>query len=401
MTTKASTRSTSRALGVAGASALVAGAAFVFAYGALPELLSVSYSQTIATSTIAAGPKAPPPPPPLNKAAYNNALLALAHVATSSLWYTAFLAGTGSTSSPQAITVTLPGAVSTTSPQATTTTVVHKELWPVWGAAYPRDSRALLPFNRIVAYYGNFYSRGMGVLGEYDPPEMLEKLKAAVDEWQAADPTTPIVPAIHYIVEVAQGSAGKDGKYVARMPDSQIDKALELAGQIHGVVFLDFQVGLSDLQSELPIYEEYLKLPTVHAAVDPEFAMQTSARPPGRVIGTLDAADINWAAGYLASLVQTYDLPPKILVVHRFTEDMVTNYKKIETRPEVQLVMDMDGWGGQAKKKGTYNQVIYSEPVQFTGFKLFYKNDIKDGEPILSPEQVLQLTPAPSYIQYQ
>src|SRR6187402_3532000 len=37
--------------------------------------------------------------------------------------------------------------------------------WPVKGA-YPKPG-ALLPFKRIVAYYGNLYSKKMGALGEY------------------------------------------------------------------------------------------------------------------------------------------------------------------------------------------------------------------------------------------
>jgi hypothetical protein len=139
----------------------------------------------------------------------------------------------------------------------------------------------------------------------------------------------------------------------------------------------------------------------VHLGIDPEFAMKASGSPPGRVIGTLDAADVNYAAQYLATLVKQNDLPPKILVVHRFTHDMLTNYKNIKPLPEVQVVIDMDGWGGQAKKKGTYTYVVAAEPVQFTGFKLFYKNDVLDGQTMLTPSQVLDLTPAPVYIQYQ
>ena len=57
---------------------------------------------------------------------------------------------------------------------------------------------------------------------------------------------------------------------------------------------------------------------------------------------------------------------------------MVTNYKNIKLHPEVQLVMDMDGWGEPDLKTGTYRYFINQEPVQFTGFtSLFYKNDIK------------------------
>jgi hypothetical protein len=64
--------------------------------------------------------------------------------------------------------------------------------------------------------------------------------------------------------------------------------------------------------------------------------------------------------------------------------------------------MDMDGWGSQAKKKGTYNRVIAPEPVQFTGLKLFYHADLKaPSTGMLSMDEVLSLTPAPIYIQYQ
>jgi hypothetical protein len=124
--------------------------------------------------------------------------------------------------------------------------------------------------------------------------------------------------------------------------------------------------------------------------------------PPGREVGSFDAADINWAANYLAGIVKEKNLPPKILIVHRFTQDMVTNYKRIAPLPEVQIVIDMDGWGSQEKKYTTYTWIVAAEPVQFTGFKLFYKNDLKPpSSGMMSPAQVLGLTPAPVYIQYQ
>jgi hypothetical protein len=185
------------------------------------------------------------------------------------------------------------------------------------------------------------------------------------------------------------------------MPDSQIDHALELAGKVNGIVILDVQVGLSNLQTEIPLLADYLKKPNVHLAIDPEFAMHNGAKP-GTVIGSFDAADINWTGNYLAQLVKDNNLPPKVLIVHRFTEGMVTNYQNIKPLPEVQIVMDMDGWGFAAKKVNTYNSVVYPEPVQFTGFKLFYKNDVKPPSTgMLTPSEVLDLTPSPSFIQYQ
>ncbi|MEO6150672.1 MAG: hypothetical protein ABIN95_12350, partial [Mucilaginibacter sp.] len=122
----------------------------------------------------------------------------------------------------------------------------------------------------------------------------------------------------------------------------------------------------------------------------------------GKKIGTYDADDVNYVTGYLAGIVKKYNLPPKILVVHRFTKKMVTNTPGIKLRPEVQVVMDMDGWGEPELKLGTYRNHIFPEPVQFTGFKLFYKNDLKKApHRMLTPAEILKYKPAPIYIQYQ
>jgi len=271
--------------------------------------------------------------------------------------------------------------------------------WPVKGG-YPKPG-AILPFKRIVAYYGNLYSKKMGVLGEYPPDEMLKKLGVEIKKWEAADTTTPVQPALHYIAVTAQGSPGKDGKYRARMPFKQIDSILGMAARIHALVFLDIQVGFSNVQAEVPLLEKYLKMPHVHLGIDPEFSMKTGKKP-GTVIGTMDAADVNFVSNYLANLAKTNNLPPKILVVHRFTRPMITNYKNIQKHPEVQIVMDMDGWGEPSLKHDSYKLYVANEPVQFTGFKLFYKNDIrKPKSRMLTPAEVLNQKPSPIYIQYQ
>ena len=272
-------------------------------------------------------------------------------------------------------------------------------LWPVKTAPYP-DFGSILPFHRIVAYYGNFLSTKMGVLGQYPPEQMLSMLEQEVAKWQAADPSTPVVPALDYIAVTAQGYPGPDGKYRYRMPDSEIDKAIELADQVNGIVILDVQVGLSTVRDEVPLLEKYLKLPNVELALDPEFAM-SPGQVPGKYIGTLSATDINYAAYYLAEIVNLYKLPPKVLIVHRFTENMVTDYQNIDPLPEVQVVMDMDGYGTPAQKKKVYADVVYSEPVQFSGIKLFYKNDITYGGRMMTPEEVLSMRPIPSFIQFQ
>jgi len=271
--------------------------------------------------------------------------------------------------------------------------------WPV-KAAYPLPG-ALLPFNRIVAFYGNLYSTKMGILGELPKQQMLDRLQGEVAKWQAADSSVHVIPALHYIAVTAQGSGGKDGKYRLRMPAKQIDTVLSWAKEIDALVFLDIQVSHSTVQTEIPLLEKYLQMPNVHLGIDPEFSMKNGEKP-GTKIGTFNDADINFAVDYLTALVKKNNLSPKILVVHRFTQGMITNYDKIKKNPEVQVVIDMDGWGSKVLKKGTYKRYIYKEPVQFTGFKLFYKNDTKTGaSQLYTPEELLKFTPKPIYIQYQ
>lgn len=272
--------------------------------------------------------------------------------------------------------------------------------WPHSPQSYPLPG-AILPFKRIVAYYGNLYSKKMGVLGEYPPNEMWKKLNAEVKTWEEVDPSTPVQPAIHYIAAVAQGNPMDDGSYTKRMPAAQIDSALSIAKMGDAIVFLDVQVGKSNVQKEVPALEKYLKMPNVHLGIDPEFSMK-EGHVPGRKIGTMNADDVNFCAGYLAKLVKENNLPPKILIVHRFTQGMLRNYKDISLRPEVQIVMNMDGWGEPILKYSTYKLYIHKEPVQFTGFKLFYKNDLKKApHRMLTPQDLMKLKPQPIYIQYQ
>jgi hypothetical protein len=272
--------------------------------------------------------------------------------------------------------------------------------WPVKKSPLPLPG-AILPFNRVVAYYGNLYSKNMGVLGEYEPKVMMAKLKAECKVWEKADTLTPVIPALHYICVTAQADAGRNGLHNLRMPFSQIDKVIAMAKEMNALVFLDIQVGFSTVQTELPLLEKYLKMPNVHFGIDPEFSMKEGS-VPGKRIGTFDADDINYVSGYLAGLVKKNNLPPKIFVVHRFTKRMVTNYQDVKLRPEIQFVMDMDGWGPPELKKGTYKAYVAGEPVQFTGFKLFYKNDIRNApKRMLTPKEVLALRPSPIYIQYQ
>ena len=275
---------------------------------------------------------------------------------------------------------------------------------PVWPVKGPDPlPGSLLPDNRIVAFYGNPLSKRMGVLGELPPDEMMAKLEREAKAWSAADPSTPVKKALHLIAVTAQGSAGRDGKYRLRMDSTLIEKVYGWAQKHDAILFLDVQVAQSSLQEELPRLARFLKRPDVHLGIDPEFSMHygSSGKVPGTKIGTFKAADVNYAASFLADLVTAEKLPPKILVVHRFTRSMLPDAEEIKLDPRVQVVIDMDGWGPPQLKRDSYHDYVYEHPVQFTGFKLFYHNDTKKGHALMTPGDVLALFPKPLYIQYQ
>jgi hypothetical protein len=271
--------------------------------------------------------------------------------------------------------------------------------WPVKRPATLPGS--ILPEKRIVAYYGNPLSKRMGALGEYPKEEMLRRLQKEVARWEQVDPSLPVQPALHLIAVVAQGAPGKAGKYRMVMPDTIVNQVYGWAKETKAIFFIDIQTGHDNIRTIVPRFEWLLKNPDVHLAIDPEFNLIQSGRVPGSKIGTYDAADINYVSGYLKELVQKYELPPKVFIVHRFTRKMVTNAKNIRLYPEVQIIMNMDGWGAPLLKRDSYKDYIVAEPVEYTGFKLFYHNDTKKGDPLLTPREVLKLTPKPLYIQYQ
>jgi hypothetical protein len=256
--------------------------------------------------------------------------------------------------------------------------------------------RPLLPAHRIVAYYGNPLAKEMGVLGELPPADMLNQLKQQAAAIGAADRTRTVLLALELVTPAAQADPGEDGLYRARMKPEVIEQVAQWAESVQGLLIIDVQPGRSSVADEVNVLLPFLRRPYVHLALDPEFAMSQSAAP-GEVVGTMDAADINGAIRTLADLVVAEHLPPKILVVHRFTEGMLTNYAEIKPDPNVQVVVTMDGFGPPDLKLAQYDEYVHNQPVERAGIKLFYHHDT----PLLTPAQIVDLDPFPDLVIYQ
>jgi hypothetical protein len=268
----------------------------------------------------------------------------------------------------------------------------------VTGGAYQDvpQPHALLPRHRIVGFYGNPLSARMGILGALPPAAMLKRLSEQAAAYARADTTHPVLPALHLVAVVAQRAPGKDRMHRARMPDTLVERVAGWAESRGWLLFLDVQVGRSSVRTEVQRLLPFLRRPYVHLAIDPEFAMAGN-QVPGKVIGSLDAADVNDAVELLAGVVAEDSIPAKVLVVHRFTTRMLSGVNRIRRDARVQVVIDMDGFGWPALKLDSYRYCVAREPVQYAGFKLFYQQD----RPLMSVTDVLALKPAPLFVLYQ
>ena len=251
--------------------------------------------------------------------------------------------------------------------------------------------------HRLVSYYGHPLSGAMGVLGQYEPEVMVERLKEQAEAYTRIDPERPAIPTIELIASVAQPTPGPDGLYLKRTAPRFIEEYSRLAEENGCLLLLDVQIGYSTIADEIEVLKPYLKREHVHLAIDPEYDM-SPGEIPGQHFGSSTGEEIMDAARTLSDLVESEGLEPKVLVIHQFRYDMIINKRIIEPVPNVEIVIHADGFGTQRQKIKKYNLLVRDQPVQYGGFKLFYDQDYD----LLSPEEVLDvLEPNPAVVSYQ
>ncbi len=258
------------------------------------------------------------------------------------------------------------------------------------------DMSPLFPDNRIVAFYGHPNTVTMGILGQFTKQELLEQLLDQAAAYERADPSTNVLPAFEIIGSVAQTEPGSDGSYILQTDPVQMREYIEFTQANDILLIIDVQLGRTSIQDEMALIEDYLKEPNVHLAIDPEFAV-TDEQIPGVDFGSIDADDINFAAEELTRIIAENNLPPKVLIVHRFTDGMVTNIRDVEETEHVQFVLDFDGFGDPISKTDGYDIFVKKSRVPWGGIKLFYDQD----RPLMQPEDVVALDPPPVFVMYQ
>ena len=254
----------------------------------------------------------------------------------------------------------------------------------------------LLPHYRILTYYGHPHDPNMGIVGEHPLEEVHRLLLEEATRYEVADPEREVIPAFELIATVAQREPGADGTYLLDTDIKTLTEWVNYAADHDMLVFLDIQIGRSTVAAEFEKVRSLLLRPNVHLAIDPEFAVE-EGQTPGLHIGSVWAESITYAQQELAAIVTANNLPPKVLIVHQFREDMIKEKGSLRPVPGVQLVIDADGFGDPDLKTSVYNILVRDEPVEFGGIKLFYKQD----NPLMKPADVIDLNPSPDLIIYQ
>lgn len=259
-----------------------------------------------------------------------------------------------------------------------------------------RGGTSVLPEHLIVAFDGAPGAPELGPIGRGSPDQVATKLLAQARAYKRVS-TKPVYPALHLIATVAQAEPGPDGLYTHRLSYQQIGRYLDLARKRGLYLLLDIQPGLSNMPDEVARLKRWLRNPNVGIALDPEWELEPG-QIPGQVIGHTSAREVNEVTKMMAQITRQMELPDKVLVVHQFTGQMVSNRDRIKTLPGVDTVLTADGFGSPELKEAKYNQLAPKPSTGIEpGFKLFFEED----ETLFSPKQVLGLAPTPSFVSYE
>lgn len=261
-------------------------------------------------------------------------------------------------------------------------------------AELPRGGRTILPRFRVVAFYGAPQDRQLGALGIGSPARAARRLERQARAY--ARPGRRVLPAMELIATVASDHPGDDGDWSLRQDRATIARYLRAARRHRMLLILDIQPGRAPFMREVRALERFLREPDVSLALDPEWSM-APGQVPGRQIGSTDAATVNEVGAYLAGLVRRHDLPQKLLLVHRFTADMIREDDRLADHRGVALTINVDGFGDRPNKIVKYREFTEGRRGKSNGLKLFYEEDTD----LLTPQRVLRLRPPPDVVVYE
>jgi hypothetical protein len=205
------------------------------------------------------------------------------------------------------------------------------------------------------------------------------------------------IATFEIMASVASADAS-DGDYSSETPIDTLRPWIDVAGEQGAYVILDLQPGRDDFLTQAKQYEELLLLPHVGLALDPEWRLK-----PDEVhlqqIGRVEATEVNTVVDWLADLVRDNGLPQKMILVHQFREFMIQDREILKERPELQMVIQMDGQGPIPTKDNTW--AVLTSGTEDDHWKWGWKNFFDEDSPTPTPEHTMGKEPVPVFVSYQ
>ncbi|AXT86480.1 hypothetical protein C6I20_15730 [Aeromicrobium sp. A1-2] len=248
------------------------------------------------------------------------------------------------------------------------------------------------------ALYGHPGAPSLGVLGEQGVAASIARVKRLAKKYRAVS-KAEFVPTFEIIATVASGGAGKDRDYSQEASIEKLTPLVDAAEEAGVYVILDLQPGRSDFLTQAKLYRRLLERPHVGLALDPEWRLKKGQKHL-RQIGSVQAAEVNRVADWLADLTRRKVLPQKLFVLHQFSLSMIKHRDRLDTRhAELATVIHVDGSGSQGAKQGTWKTLRHDAPKGIGwGWKNFYDEDPR----MLTVAQTWRrVRPHPDLITYQ
>jgi hypothetical protein len=265
------------------------------------------------------------------------------------------------------------------------------------GVELPGGGQILFPGRQMVALYGHPGSPVMGVLGEQGVDGAIGRAQRMAADYQPLV-DVPVVPAFEIITTVATGGPGPDGNYSYEAPLDLLRPWVDAAGQAGAYVVLDLQPGRADFLTQAKRYEELLTRPYVGLALDPEWRLGPDQRHLSQ-IGSVTAGEVNTVVTWLADLTRAHELPQKLLVLHQFQPQMISDRETVDTsRDELAVLIHADGFGSPGAKFETWSLMHTSPPPNVWWG---WKNFIDEDSPTFTPAETMAIEPRPLFVSYQ
>ena len=248
----------------------------------------------------------------------------------------------------------------------------------------PRGGRLVLPRHRVVAYYGAPQDPELGVLGETSPEEAARKRSPRRGKY--AQPGT--AGAAGPRADRDAGPVGTGRRRPAPAAPERRDDPPPPArrhARSRGCWCWTSSPGRPTSSRRCSALEPYLSQPDVGLALDPEWNVPEGTQP-----GQRDRLDGRRGGEPGLRLPGTARAPPRPPAeaadrapVHRGDGH---EPRPARSRPEVAMVLNMDGFGTAELKKGVYDRLSQPTPAAgpdalggpYNGFKLFFRRTRAD-----------------------